>query len=58
MLCVTIKCKLEGHKNKIYLHFFLGISRIYYSVSYSVLSLHVDQDREVDSGPKIVLQMQ
>jgi len=58
MLCVTIKCKLERHKNTIFFHFLLGISRIYYSVSYSVSTLHVNQDREVYSGPKIVLQME
>jgi len=56
MLCVTIKCKLERHKNTVFLHFLLETSHIYYSVSYSVLSLYVNQDREVDSRPKIVLQ--
>jgi len=56
MLCVTIKCKVWGHKNPVLLHFLLGISHIYYSVSYSVSSLYVNQDREVDSCPKIVLK--
>jgi len=58
MLCVSIKFKLEGHKNTVFLHSLLGIRSIYYSLSYSVFSLHVNQDREVDSGPKSVLQMQ
>jgi hypothetical protein len=58
MLCVTIKCKLEGHKNTVFLHFLLGISHIYNSVSYSVSSLYVNQYKKVDSGLKIVLQMQ
>jgi hypothetical protein len=56
MLCVTIKCKLERHINTVFPHFLLGTSHIYYSVSYSVSSLRVNQDKEVDSGPKIVLQ--
>ena len=31
------------------------ISHIYNSVSYSVSSLHVNQDKGVDAGPNIVL---
>jgi len=58
MLCVAIKCKLEGHKNTFFLPFLLGISHNYRSVSYSVSSLHVNQDKEVDAGPNIVLWMQ
>jgi hypothetical protein len=49
MLSVTNKFKLEGHKNIIFLHFVFGISCSSYSVSYIVSSLHVNQDREVDS---------
>jgi len=52
------KFKLEWYKNTVFLHFFLGISHSYYSVSYSISSLYMNQDREVYSGPKIVLQMQ
>jgi len=50
---VTITFKLEGHKNRAFLHLLLGISHIYCSVSYIDFSLHVNQDREMDSGVEL-----
>jgi len=53
---VTIKFKLRDTKTQSSFTFFYYY--FYYSLSYIVSSLHMNQDREVDSGPKTVLQMQ